>query len=220
MLQPTSSTPLTLQSFEACEHPAHRSRRTTIARVTVSPVCSDRLAQYARHSGSQQRRCVRFLKPPAPPLYRACENQESGTYAATLKGNNHAARICPPGGRPPPVREWLPRLRGPCTMGEGSRLRNLRRQLMALRSGPQGPPRCYRLDRASRPRPGQARRGLRRLDREGPDNASSTEGAGNPARNGRGQTCRPECGREPDQGGDRATTVGRRIEGARRATEE
>src|SRR5713226_4458436 len=105
------------------------SRRTTIARVTVSPVCSDRLAQYARHLRSQERGCVGFLEPPAPPLYRACENQESGTYAATLKGNNHAAPIHPPGGRPPPVPEWLPRLRGPCTMGERSGLRNLRGQL-------------------------------------------------------------------------------------------
>jgi len=46
----------------------------------------------------------------------------------------------------------------------------------------------------------QTRRGLGRLDHEGPDNVSSIEGAGNPARNGRGQTCRPECGRDPDQG--------------------
>src|SRR5216684_9021882 len=48
-----------------------------------------------------------FSNTPAPPLYRACENQESGTDAATLKGNNHAARIYPPGGRPPPIRDAL-----------------------------------------------------------------------------------------------------------------
>jgi len=87
----------------------------------------------SRLSGSPKRMTVKVSSSPRAAMRQrlgvdprgippVCHHQESAIYASTLKGDNYAAGASAPGGQAPPVREWLPRLRGRGAIGARSRL--------------------------------------------------------------------------------------------------